>query len=550
MFRYAVVFCSGIVLADIMDGVTARHWAIAAALLTLVALFASKRSALASSVATLAGILLLGSVRMAWFSHDGKALHERERIVGEVVVASEPRGGGETVVFEGLLCYNPESPDTAAGEGLYEDSARNVSFPSHGATVRKDLCGERIDVFMPKASAASLSLGDVIRVEGTLRPLQKTEGEGRYDYRRSQQERGVIATMYIAGGKWTEACRWEERKDMFGMWERITMKALLIRQGVVRRICDSGMDMEASAVAAAMTTGYKGGLTQELRQGYSLSGASHILALSGMHLSVIYMLLTFFLRRRNVFTVVLTLSAVWAYVVFTGMPLSVMRAALMLTFWEVIRLADRRQHPLNILGMTLLLMTVANPMTLWNISFQMSFLAVAAIVVYAREIERMAPVRITEWEEGDGVWCRRGKALVRKVWGVCAVCLAAQLGTMPPAAYYFGTVPLLFLITNIIVVPLSAVIVCGTLLLVLLSFLSAAAVVANTVVLPAAAGLLSWVIGWQNALLMALSSLPCSSLSGVRISLLQLYLIYIIILAVTAVAARYREVLNVERESR
>ena len=324
-----------------------------------------------------------------------------------------------------------------------------------------------------------------------------------------------------------------EKEAEITLWERGKQFSIETKEAIIGELKETGMAEEPFAVASAMTFGYKEELTKELRNDYSLAGASHILALSGMHLSIIFLMLTVLFRWRSVVTSVIILTIIWTYVFITGMPPSLLRAATMLTIWEILRKMGRFQNPLNVLGVTMLLLLAIEPEMLWNISFQLSFLAVAAILIYAKEIEEMveSPGEDLCFENKRKHWTRKS---LERVWQLTSVSIAAQIGTMPVAAYYFGTIPIMFFITNLVVIPLSAVIICGTVLLLLTTLLPWA--LPSSVV----AWVMSWIIDMQNNFLHFFSSLPFTSISGVHINLVQLYLIYIIIIAATVVYVRVK----------
>ena len=324
-----------------------------------------------------------------------------------------------------------------------------------------------------------------------------------------------------------------EEEAEITLWERGKQFSIETKEAIIGELKETGMAEEPCAVASAMTFGYKEELTKELRNDYSLAGASHILALSGMHLSIIFLMLTVLFRWRSVVTSVIILTIIWTYVFITGMPPSLLRAATMLTIWEILRKMGRFQNPLNVLGVTMLLLLAIEPEMLWNISFQLSFLAVAAILIYAKEIEEMveSPGEDLCFENKRKHWTRKS---LERVWQLTSVSIAAQIGTMPVAAYYFGTIPIMFFITNLVVIPLSAVIICGTVLLLLTTLLPWA--LPSSVV----AWVMSWIIDMQNNFLHFFSSLPFTSISGVHINLVQLYLIYIIIIAATVVYVRVK----------
>ena len=144
-----------------------------------------------------------------------------------------------------------------------------------------------------------------------------------------------------------------------------------------------GIQGEQYAVLAAMTLGDKSCLTKDLRNVYSQTGTSHVLALSGLHLSIVFniLLLTFGLFRINRWVSYwLTLLVLWCFVVLVGMPVSVVRAAIMLSVGSIALLLHRRAASLSALSLAAAIVLVMNPESLWDVSFQLSFMAVLSLV--------------------------------------------------------------------------------------------------------------------------------------------------------------------------
>ena len=193
-------------------------------------------------------------------------------------------------------------------------------------------------------------------------------------------------------------------------------------------------DSDAYAVVAAMTLGDKSALSQELREVYSVTGASHVLALSGLHLGIIYMLLTLLLGGSRFFTFspfhFFTLSAIWSFVFLVGMPVSVVRSATMLTVYALLSLGHRDKMSVNTLAFTALLVLIVSPLSLFDIGFQMSYLSVFAILLMVPLSERLFPVGYLMTHR-----------VIRWLWGMVAVSCAAQIGVAPLVAYYFGRLP-------------------------------------------------------------------------------------------------------------
>ena len=141
---------------------------------------------------------------------------------------------------------------------------------------------------------------------------------------------------------------------------------------------------DAYAVVAAMALGDKSALTQDLRDVYSVTGASHVLALIGLHLGIIYTLLSLFVFRRRwqVLSQVIVILSVWAFVFLVGMSTSVMRSAVMLSVYALLSLGHRDRMSVNTLAFTAIVMLMISPMSLFDVGFQMSYMAVFSILLF------------------------------------------------------------------------------------------------------------------------------------------------------------------------
>ena len=287
--------------------------------------------------------------------------------------------------------------------------------------------------------------------------------------------------------------------------DRLKERALQWREGLLEHYRQVAENDEQYAVLAAMTLGDKSALTKELRNTYSVAGASHILALSGLHLGIIYMLLSMLTlgRRRQWLAQIIVVLGIWAFALLTGLSVSVVRSASMISLYAVFSLGGRRRSPLNLLCFTAMLMLVINPMTLYDVGFQLSFLSVAAILLFMPLFDLFKPKVVGRYP------------LLNWLWGLMAVSTAAQLGVTPLIAYYFGRFSTYFLLTNLIVVPAATLILYGALVV---------------MVVPAVGTLLARVVQCLNNILNWLSQLPGASIEGLSPSVLQTALCYVLVL--------------------
>ena len=286
------------------------------------------------------------------------------------------------------------------------------------------------------------------------------------------------------------------------------------RAKLLDRLSESGLDGSVYAVVAAMTLGDKSQLTKELRDTYAVSGASHILALSGLHLGIIYTLLSLLLSRRRwqVISQVVIIVCIWLFVFLVGMSASVVRSAVMITVYALLSLGHRDKMSVNTLAFAAIVMLLFNPKSLFDVGFQLSFMAVLAILLFYPLFE--------------SVWSQQflfGHRLFRWLWTTLAVSCAAQIGVAPLIAYYFGRFSCYFLLTNLVVVPAATLILYLSLLVLLI---------------PSLAYLLIYIVDVLNQLLLWITMLPGASIEGLHPTLLQVWMTYVIIGAVYGLLIR------------
>lgn len=206
-------------------------------------------------------------------------------------------------------------------------------------------------------------------------------------------------------------------------------------------------DGEGSAVLKALATGDKSEIPYSLKEDYRRSGAMHLLALSGLHVGIIYKILCgmfFFLgnsipaRRLRSLTVLL---ALWGFALMTGLSPSIARASLMITVYEISPLARSGRDGITSLSVAALLICLADPEAPRSIGFQLSFCACLSLFTLFPLLRSLMKTRT---------------AAMRYVWECLCVAISCQAATAPLSFYYFGTFPRYFLVTNLLAVPVAA----------------------------------------------------------------------------------------------
>lgn len=260
-----------------------------------------------------------------------------------------------------------------------------------------------------------------------------------------------------------------------------------LQQRLYDRLSAAGLEGDELATVGALTLGYKEDLDPALKRHFQASGAAHVLAVSGLHTGIIYGLLLFILtlggrvrpmheNRLGRWSISLIIIVImWGYAYLTGMTPSVVRAVLMLSLVEIGRALYRFSLTLNTIASSAFLILMVHPSSLWSVSFQLSYAATTAIVLFTPSFLSLPR------EQG------RAKS---RFWtyfiGIIVVSIAAQIGTLPITIYYFHQVSSYFLLANLIVLPLATVLVPSGLITIALGGSSLGLI----------AGKITWAFAW------------------------------------------------------
>ena len=461
-------------------------WGLLAAAVVLALLL--WRWALAQSVAVMVCFVLLG-----WLLVD-----RQQRLLR----VDWPEG---EVDYEAVVVSEPvEKPKTVAVDILLTESGRRLKCYLH-----KD------------GRSCSVRIGDGLRIRSRIRQNSDWR-RGTFDYRRYLEIHGFTGRTFVASWKWQKA---KVSLSQLSRLERMRLRFLKYRSQLLARLHSTAAAdfslftihfslSDAYAVVAAMALGDKSALTQDLRDVYSVTGASHVLALSGLHLGIIYTLLSLFIFRRRwqVLSQVIVILSIWAFVFLVGMSTSVVRSAVMLSAYALLSLGHRDKMSVNTLAFTAIVMLIISPMSLFDIGFQMSYMAVLSILLFTPLMEGVFTA--------EHLMSHR---VVRWLWGMVVVSLSAQVGTAPLIAYYFGRFSCYFLLTNFIVIPAAMLILYLSLVVVLI---------------PSFAYILFNIVVALNSLLSKMASIPGASIDDLHPTKIQTTMIYVIIVAVYLLAVK------------
>lgn len=286
-------------------------------------------------------------------------------------------------------------------------------------------------------AAQHLQVGDELLFYTRIKSPQNAGNPNEFDYASYLLRQRISGTAFVYAGYWQKTNR----------HEALTFKqqALNCRERILNCYRQLGFGEREFAVLSALTVGYKEELSDELRESYSIAGVSHVLALSGLHVGVFWILLSFLLRpldRRlelRILKWVIITFILWLFAFLVGLAPSVVRAVVMCMLMGLAGITRNRGIALNTWAIAAFFMLLYCPFYLFDVSFQLSFIAVLSILLFYSRIY--------------GLWQVK-QPVIRYVWGIVAVSLAAQLGTAPLIMYYFSNFSVYFLLANIMVAPL------------------------------------------------------------------------------------------------
>lgn len=291
--------------------------------------------------------------------------------------------------------------------------------------------------------------------------------------------------------------------------------ALKFRKKLVDKFYTYLPDKEVASLASALILGYRTDLSKEVLHTYSQTGTMHVLAVSGMHVGIVFLVLNFLLKplSRNPNTkflgAILMILSIWFYALITGFSPSVCRAAMMLSFVVLGKAFGKSQNTYNLLAISAFFLLLYNPLYLFDVGFQLSYLAVIGLVYLHPKIYQMLYLK---------------NRLLDCIWSYSALSIAAQLATFPISIYYFHQFPLYFLLSNLLIVlPVTLLMYLG------ITFL----VIPLTFLLKPLGLILNGIILFTNIGLQYIQKFPFASLGGMWMSSWQCVLIYTMIICFT-----------------
>ncbi len=355
----------------------------------------------------------------------------------------------------------------------------------------------------------SLMPGDQVIISAFIKPFKNLGNPNEFDYKGFMARKGFSGTAYINSSGWVNTGKRNRT---------IKNEALLLRAKLLDRYKSFELSNDEFAFLSAVTLGYKDDLSNELKNAFSASGTSHVLAVSGLHVGIIYFIIislfSFLGNRGRSFLLkqILVLLTLWAYVFITGMPVSVVRAAIMLTLFSIGSLFHRKGYHYNTLSVAAFFVLLIDPYYLFDVGFQLSFAAVFAILFFQPKIAKLYTPK---------------HKIATYIWNLMTVSLAAQLGVFPLVLYYFGTFPTYFFVANLMVLPLIGVIIYAAVALTFFSLFATLNISFINLVYTLIQFTLQFTIKCVLKIIYFFESFPLALINESHISFLQVCLLFI-----------------------
>lgn len=426
--RLYAPLCAGVIVAEAAPPLKAVAWAVAAVSLAVMSLRLFRKSYFSDTLFGAAIILFLFAA--------GFLLRTEERArPGEL---SDSR----QVVTVRLSGY----PDKKNASWSFRAKIISVNENDSLRYPR----GSLMLWFMSDTLPSMWKPGDHLVLHIRPRQVENTGNPCEFNYRRYLEGQGIKYMAFFRPGDIMEY--------RTGSRHSVRESSLIAAHAMIGAFRRAGLRGESLGLVTALTIGDKELLDREHLTSFSRSGAMHIMAVSGLHVGMISMALSwmlFFLRGRlKIIRTAIIVPALWAFAFITGLSPSVLRATIMFTFLQAGSLLHRPAAAMNSLLASAFIITAARPAVLFEAGFQLSYLAVAFIIAFYYPFYRLLRIRnrIADW-----------------LWQMTAVSLVAQAGTLALTVRLFNVFPLLFLITNIVVIPVAFLVLLLAMLLLIAS---------------------------------------------------------------------------------
>lgn len=421
--------------------------------------------------------------------------------------------------------YIKEYHSNSIIKGVISESIleKNKSFGTT-ITIKKVINGKtekevygKINCYFPKNETPP-KLGDVLLFKPRLNEIKQPRYPDEFDYKEYLKSKGIVHSIFLTSNQYQKI---NETSTLF-------LTAEKIRASIVQQLEKTKLKENEIALIAALFLGDKKLLNSDIKTNFSDIGAMHVLAVSGLHVGILLLIITFVLNKlfgkdkRKALKVIITLLLIWSFAFITGLSVSVLRASLMFSLIVIGKLILEKSSIYNTISASAFIILIYNPVLLFDVGFQLSYLAVLGIIYFYPKINNLFYIK---------------NKIGKYLWNITAVSIAAQIATIPLSIYYFHQIPLLSLVSNIIVSVYAVVIISGGVIILL--------VLPFSELLNYIAIVMSFIISSLLKVVEFLATIPYGKIDNLSISNNELYgLILLIILSIFVIETKRLRYIN------
>jgi competence protein ComEC len=280
-----------------------------------------------------------------------------------------------------------------------------------------------------------LEVDDILISKTPFKNLIPPLNPHQFDYKSYLKKKHIYHQLFVAN---TSLIKVERKGNTaFGL-------ASALRTHINSKLKQFNFKSDELAIISALLLGQRQDISKEIYNSYTKAGAIHILAVSGLHVGIILLLLNFVfkpiesVKHGNVYKTIILVLILWGFAIIAGLSASVVRAVSMFTIVAIALNLNRPTNIYNTLAISMFFLLLFKPTFLFDVGFQLSYLAVFSIVI-------IQPMLYNLW--------RPKHFLFKFLWGIFTVTIAAQFGIIPVSLFYFHQFPGLFFISNLVIIP-------------------------------------------------------------------------------------------------
>lgn len=362
----------------------------------------------------------------------------------------------------------------------------------------------RVNIYLDQERGRQLKYGDQLLIRGKPDLMQGPSNPGEFDFRNYLAFNNIYHQQFV--GEYFAVLGNKPPSKVIQQ----ALRLQILSQQRLKSLID---DEAVRGVVLALVLGIKDGLDAEVRNAYSAAGAMHVLAVSGLHVGIIYAIILALFKRLGLsnqknrwLLAILSIVILWLYAFVTGLSPSVLRAVTMFSFVAIGKATTRRTNIYNTLAASAFVLLCYNPYLIMSVGFQLSYLAVFGIVYLQPKFYRLLTTE---------------NVILDKLWALTCVSIAAQIATGPLSVLYFHQFPAYFFVSNVFIIPAAFVILILGIMVLLLGWVP--------ILGACMAWVLSQLVSITNSLIFAIEGIPGSVIQGINLKPFESWLIYLVI---------------------